>query len=147
MGWEDLYQLALKDAAGAPVLRRQFAQASSFAVSVDVSATIFDQTDSDSVFLILNAALILRPGAAQAGDSGRLAVVDLASGTELAQILAFTTPRAINAVDAGVGGPCFFPLFSGERVAAVGRFSAGGAANTVLASITGWEIPRGNLQR
>lgn len=143
------YRASAKDlASGSSTwLRRYFRTvAIPAAAAASISAQDTDFVGADVVRWISQVVVFWQPGAAITSRSCVLWSSD-AGGTiqgVLAGLDARTPVAAANDRDTIQTA---FPMFEGDVLNAAAEFSGGAAANQFTAYVTGWEFPRGTLQR
>lgn len=143
----------VKAIAGGLAPRRYFQQITAGpAAQVSVSASFFDTNgfviDRDFVFVLLECGFRCTPGAAQTANGFRVLISDATGANTLFECGQNVDPAiaAARVVFGQIAFPDGMVLQNGEHIDLTTTFSAGGAANTVIGSIYGLYIPRGNWQ-
>jgi len=115
--------------------------------SASLSAQDTDFVAADTVRWLDQVVLFWQPGAAQNPRSTVIWSSD-AGGTIQGVVAGYNVHNPITAAQPFRHTlQLSFPMFAGEVLNFAATFDAGGAANTFNAYITGWEFPRGSLQR
>jgi len=143
------YRASSKDIAsgGATWLKRYFRTVTVSSAAASISAQDTDIVSPDIVRMLDQVVLFWQPGAAQNPRSSVIWSSDT-SGTIQGVVCGSNVRNPLTAAQAyRMTFPLAFPMFSGDVLNIAATFDAGAAANAFTAYFTGWEFPRGTLQR
>lgn len=144
---ETLYAPTRKDRLSGLAQNRFFQTLTSAAAGTSLAVT-FSAVPPDAIRVIQGIAVLLTPGAAQFALEWRLDMLDLLPSTTVLAQLAGRVNSQRGAADVVADQQIIdFLSVTSDRVRASASFNAGVASNSIRASIWGYEIPRGNLQR
>jgi len=140
-----IYQPADRDVVvGLVPLRRTFRTRVDLAGVTVVAVT--PVVPQDQVFILHGATAQAIPGAAQNIVSGIIHMVDGQALVQLAQLDVIPNALAVNLTAFLRWDGAVIPVMGGELIAASVTFNAGVALNSVVLSVWGVIIPRGNWQ-
>lgn len=142
---EQLYGLNLKEAVSAPVIGRPLMSQTVVLANATVQTTDLMIVPDDQILLLQDFCFVAQGGGGQTvttmvlriwADTNLVVPVHFLENTAGLAVASRTIARSLS--------NCL--VMPGELVHAIATFNAGVAANTIVVSLIGLMLPRGNLQ-
>jgi hypothetical protein len=138
-----LYAPTAKDLTAGLWVQRVIGQASSAAAAVTVNP-LANTVPPDRMRVFTFFSVLGTAGAAQFFEYAFVSVFP-GGGAVANQQITFSPPTRNAAVPVAANWTGELICYPGDVIGVFGAFNAGGAANTVSASLGGWDIPRANF--
>lgn len=142
-----LYRPSVKDVmSGSSNVRRYIRSFTTSQVAASIGIVDTDVCPTDTCRLLTNCIVSWLPGAAQTPIQAVLACLD-ANANVIQAIWGGMPDLVVAAANHRKQSLIEALLFQGDVLTLTADFNAGANANAVFVTVTGWEFPRGTLQR